>query len=76
VRDAFLIFLLVLAAALIAGYVAFVAWIFRTAANGDEPEVPGCLLLVITVVVGTGVLTILAAVGHAVGVSMSNLTGG
>jgi len=75
VRDAFLIFLLVLAAALIAGYVAFVAWMFRTAADDDEPEMPGCLLAVITGAVIMCVLAILATVGHAVGVNVSDLTG-
>jgi len=45
-RDAFLIFLLVLAAALIGGYVVFVAWIFRTAADDGKPDMPGCALWV------------------------------
>ena len=75
-RDAILIFLLVHAAALIAGYVAFVTWFIRTASHAAEPDVPGCLLTAITAIVVVCVLAILATVGHAVGVNVSDLTEG
>lgn len=76
-RDAFLIFLLVIAVALLGGYAWLAVWVIRrnAASDGDGCGV-SCGLGIIGGLVLVAVLSILAVVGHAVGVNMSDLTGG
>ena len=75
-RDAFLIFLLVVAAAILGGYGWFVVWLIRTAADSDEDA--GCglwLILMFTGCFAIGIAgSLISVVGHAVGIDMSQLT--
>jgi len=73
-RDAFLIFLLVIAVIVVAGYITCLVMTLRSG-EGDGC-LSGCLLLVTGWFVVMLVAGILAVVGHAVGVNMSSLTGG
>jgi hypothetical protein len=69
VRDGFLIFLMSVAGALVAGYIVLVITMVRRDAEAD-----GCLLWITGVIVAGIVTAIIATVGHAVGVDVSSLT--
>lgn len=70
-RDAFLIFLMSIAGALVLGYIALVLMVVRNDAEDD-----GCLLWIAGFIVVSVVGAILATVGHAVGVNVTSLTSG
>lgn len=77
-RDAFLIFLLVLALAALGGFGWFTVWLLRAAFSGGKE--PGCGLCIVLGAIGFAAIwlacTLLGIVGHATGVDMTQLTGG
>jgi hypothetical protein len=75
-RDAFLVFLMVLVAGIAGGYVWFAVWLLR-ASGGDEEA--GCGALALLFGIGcfavAAIVGLLSVVGHAVGIDMTSLTG-
>lgn len=80
-RDAFLVFLLVLAVVILGGYAEFAGWALRRLFTADDDGlVGGCGLWI--ALISTGLLaipmafTLIGIVGHSAGVDMTQLTSG
>lgn len=79
-RDVFLIFLLVLAVAILGGYAWFAVWALRRLFTADDGLVAGCGLWMALISAGLLAIpmafTLIGIVGHSAGVDMTQLTGG
>lgn len=69
-KDAFLVFLLVLATLLAGGYIVLAIKLLTAATDPDDGEDVGCFLLIVGGVVAAIVGSILYTVGTNVGVHM------
>lgn len=77
-RDAFLIFLLVLAVVILGGYAEFARWALRRLFTADDGLVGGCGLWTVLFFAGLVAIpmafTLMGIVGHSAGVDMTQLT--
>ena len=79
-RDAFLVFLLVLAVALLGGYAWFARWTLHRLFTADDGLAGGCGLWLALISAGLiavpTAVTLIGIVGHSAGVDMTQLTSG